>query len=735
MHDRRLPSSPLARRRCGIAGHLALAALLACSQALAGFTNEPAPRLKLDLLPSLRAVSVCTEAPTSFPVSYGVVLESQTYSAQMPLDMRLQAVPGGSLPTGAQISISDAGQATIDERTATRIRARGFSSDLQSALNSLTVSSPAAGSAVLVIEIGDRQNDTPGVRTEMRVLLSFLTGSESIDTSLCDAPPVLMPQDDDGVRADDDYTYVVAPRFTVASGAASVSLLRDGVVVASAPVVAGTAQLQDDGAAGFGLHRYQAQHGSRAPSAGRWIEIDRTPGPPAQVTLPGVDVGRVVASTGEGAIARVMDAESTPLNGVAVTFTLSPSSGGAVATFPGGATQATALSNAFGEAPSPQISTGTAAGTVRLRAETAGGIFAEGDLRIVAGPAVTIERISGEDQQTPVGASFAAPLVARVRDQYGNPSGGQTVRFIAPTSGPTATFGSTDVIQGLNVVSTADGLATLRPRAINGAGTYLITARLQALPAQQVTFAARNLRAAPASIQRLSAGDTLGWLPGAAVTPLPSVRVLDAKGLPLADIDVRFALVEGDGSISGASTVASTEGVATLGGWQLGPTPDRLHRVQVQVQGLAPIEFSARTRPEYDVAVTVDNGRSNVVALSQSNWTVTVSNAGPSTAELALAVDYDGLDPVDFVCLAAASSMCSTAGQSGSLAPLLLTVAAGESIVIDVRAQVTAPLAAQAGLGVGLVFEAHAFDSDAGNNTAIDSDVVMPHAVFFHGFE
>jgi hypothetical protein len=731
-------ATPKARSARWCAGLvLACIALLACGQAMAGYVHGPAPRLKLNGQAGLRAISMCTDVGLNLPLKYALVLDTASTSFSLPFDIRLEPLGAGSLPAGARLIVNDVGQAELFEYTDTRVRGAGVVFDLQLALDALTIRSPAAGAAHLVIEIGDMNGDTPGVRTELRAVLQFVAGSNAINSTPCDAPPVLLPEDDTGLRADDDYTYVSAPRFSVTSTAANVALLRNGNVVANTAVVGGSAQLPDDGAAGFGLHRYQVQHDARPPSAGRWIELAPAPGPPAQITLPGAGAGRPVGSNTGAATARVTDADGTVLHGVTVSFTLSPGSGGASATFAGGGTQASGISSEYGEAVTPAIITGTLAGTVLLRAEVNAGVFVEQELPVVAGPGVSIERLSGDLQQAAVNANFAAPLVVRVRDQFGNPSGDQSVRYTAPGSGATATFGVTDVIHGLTVVTTADGIAPLVPRAVNAAGAYTISAHLLAQPAQQVTFSARNLRAAPVALQPLTPVASVGWLPGAAVTPLPSVRVVDAGGIAISDVDVRFELIEGGGSIGGAETSASADGVATLASWQLGAVLDQQHRVRVSVQGVAPIEFSARTRAEHDAAVTVANGSDTVVTLSPSTWTVTVTNAGPSTAELALALDHDGIEPIDFACSAQPPSSCSTPGQAGSAAALQLAVAAGGRVDINVRARVTAVVGAHAGLGVGLVAGANGSETNVANDTAVDLDLVLPRPdpVFGDGFE
>src|SRR5687768_16433077 len=59
----------------------------------------------------------------------------------------------------------------------------------------------------------------------------------------------------------------------------------------------------------------------------------------------------------------------------------------------------------------------------------------------------------------------------------------------------------------------------------------------------------------------------------AAVAQPPSVIVRDAAGQPVSGVTVTFAVTQGGGTVSGATQVTNTAGIATVGGWVMGPTP------------------------------------------------------------------------------------------------------------------------------------------------------------------
>ena len=152
-----------------------------------------------------------------------------------------------------------------------------------------------------------------------------------------------------------------------------------------------------------------------------------------------------VVNTNFGAVlqATVLNTLGSPVSGVTVTFTVPGS--GASGTF-SGATSVTATTNAAGVASSPTLRANTTSGTFFAQAAVAG-VVSPGLYSLTNTPdsPVAMSIVSGTPQSTIVGTAFAAPLVAQVRDVYGNPVPGATVNFLAPTVGSVATFpGSTN---------------------------------------------------------------------------------------------------------------------------------------------------------------------------------------------------------------------------------------------------------------------------------------------------
>jgi|HubBroStandDraft_6_1064221.scaffolds.fasta_scaffold07047_2 protocatechuate 3,4-dioxygenase beta subunit len=166
---------------------------------------------------------------------------------------------------------------------------------------------------------------------------------------------------------------------------------------------------------------------------------------------------------------QVLDGNGNPVAGVSVTFTLSASTSpsacgtssgssgagsGADASFPGGASEASATSNAAGVATSPALSANAEAGTFAASAAIgssssgephdgapAGGLApAVFTLTNLAGAPAKLAPGVGATQSTRVGARFPVSLAVTVTDAQGNRVADAPVSFAAPGVGPSGRF-------------------------------------------------------------------------------------------------------------------------------------------------------------------------------------------------------------------------------------------------------------------------------------------------------
>jgi plastocyanin len=84
------------------------------------------------------------------------------------------------------------------------------------------------------------------------------------------------------------------------------------------------------------------------------------------------------------------------------------------------------------------------------------------------------------------------------------------------------------------------------------------------------------------------------------------VQVTDAFGNPVAEVAVTFAAGPGGGSVTGASQVSGSDGLAKVGSWKLGGTPGP-YTVEATSPGLdgSPVVFHA-TAEDFPSAATVE---------------------------------------------------------------------------------------------------------------------------------
>ena len=118
-----------------------------------------------------------------------------------------------------------------------------------------------------------------------------------------------------------------------------------------------------------------------------------------------------------------------------------------------------------------------------------------------------------------------------------------------------------------------------------------------------------------------TAGDGQQGLPGFAVTVNPAVVVKNASGAPVSGAAVTFAVDSGGGSVTGATVTTGTNGVATAGGWTLGPAEGR-NVLRATVASLTPVRIVATA----SVAATVSYPAMSVGA---GGGSVSINDPGP----------------------------------------------------------------------------------------------------------
>lgn len=239
------------------------------SLAAAGTYTFTAPRVGVQIgiapIQTVRALSLCIEAGNGLPVQSTFRIED----ALDPLGVMVYEItPRPVFPPGFRFRRGDVAAAAIIEETPTRIVVRGQATDMSRLLSSNGMMANGPGAVMYTATYCNLLDAC----TQLRGDVQFVGPSDLVEPRLCDAPPELRAEDDNGERTDDDYTSAQPLRFDVASSASTVTLLRDGAAIDSSSVVGGAAVLQDASAPVAALHAYQVIHGNRPPSAARFIE-------------------------------------------------------------------------------------------------------------------------------------------------------------------------------------------------------------------------------------------------------------------------------------------------------------------------------------------------------------------------------------------------------------------------------------------------------------------------------
>jgi alpha-tubulin suppressor-like RCC1 family protein len=223
---------------------------------------------------------------------------------------------------------------------------------------------------------------------------------------------------------------------------------------------------------------------------------------------------------------------------------------------------------------------------------------------ITAGAATQIQRVSaGHGQSAVVGTKVTIAPSVTVYDANFNTVAGASVTFAVTAGG-----GSLDA---LVATSNAAGIATPGNWTLGpAAGQNEFTAILTGPIGTAVTFAATAHGGAATQIA-VNAGNNETAAVGETIQTSPSVIVRDANGVPVgAGTQVVWALASGTGhSITEATGVTSTGGIATVGSWTLG-TAAGVYTITATATGLtgSPVTFTATATAGNATQIAINTG-------------------------------------------------------------------------------------------------------------------------------
>jgi hypothetical protein len=191
---------------------------------------------------------------------------------------------------------------------------------------------------------------------------------------------------------------------------------------------------------------------------------------------------------------------------------------------------------------------------------------ATGDDVLITGTA-TVEFTAGTATASaittqPVGAASGLALgtqpVIRIVDASGNTVTGSSVNVVASIASGTGTLSGTTTIAAVN------GIATFTDLVITGtAGDYTLTFTPAGLTA--VTSSALTITAGTATASAITT-QPVGAASGLALGTQPVIRIIDANGNTVtgSSVNVVASIASGTGTLSGTTTIAAVNGIATF---------------------------------------------------------------------------------------------------------------------------------------------------------------------------
>ncbi|HEX5724471.1 MAG TPA: Ig-like domain-containing protein, partial [Longimicrobiaceae bacterium] len=299
-------------------------------------------------------------------------------------------------------------------------------------------------------------------------------------------------------------------------------------------------------------------------------------------------VGRTLA---DSLAVQVVDARGHGVAGVAVGW--QPLSGG------GSVSPAATVSDAQGHARAAWT-LGVAVGTQTARATSAGltpaGFSATAHASQVAAIALS------PDSSLLAALGATVQLSAATTRENGDP-------VMSPVDWTSLDPAVASVSAAGVVTALANGTARIEGRVAGVADTARVVV------AQQ-----------PAAFQR-AAGDLQADTVGRTLADSLAVRVLDARGHPVAGAAVTWTAMTGGGAVSPAAAVSDAEGYARTA-WTLGPVPGA-QSARVTAPGVTPVGFGATALAAPAAAVVASPDSSLLAALGQTvQLSATATDAG-----------------------------------------------------------------------------------------------------------
>jgi adhesin/invasin len=285
-------------------------------------------------------------------------------------------------------------------------------------------------------------------------------------------------------------------------------------------------------------------------------------------------------------VVRVTDGFDDPVAGVTVVWSAPIETGGTV-------DPATSVTSADGYASTERV-LGPAVGTYVTRAQVTG--VADPPEPVVfttTGVAARLSFVAEPPATAATGVTLDPQPVLQLQDASGEDiARGDVVVTVQISAGGGTLSGTT------TATSTPEGRVAFTDLAIRGSpGTRTLIFAADGFASATALVAVGV--GAPASIESAAGGGESAVVGTAVPTP-PAVLVRDADGNPLPGIPVSFKVTAGSGTANGKTPVTGSDGVATVGGWTLGPKVGA-NTLEATLSGLevsgSPVVFTATGTP------------------------------------------------------------------------------------------------------------------------------------------
>lgn len=316
------------------------------------------------------------------------------------------------------------------------------------------------------------------------------------------------------------------------------------------------------------------------------FEVQGDPGPPAELeqVSPSEKQARVGEPVDDPPAVRARDEFGNPVPDVTVAFEPDEDEGEVEGS--------PATTDSDGVASATGWTLGTTAGTQEVEVSVQDPSDAPAPPLVIQaqadpGPPDRFQDADPERPEGQVATSVDGIPAIQVLDEYENVVPGALVTF-APRSGA-------GTITGSPAESGEDGVARAEAWELGTtAGVQEAEASIDEGPGAGIDSAVVEVLATPGPAEALQAASPTpqDGTPDEPAPDVPTVRVEDAFGNAVPDVEVEFTVLDGGGYVTGSPAESDEDGLASPDAWVLGPDPGT-NRLEAEADGLQPVTFEA----------------------------------------------------------------------------------------------------------------------------------------------